>query len=587
MLDQSAILLAAAVVAVLVFQRLGLGTVLGYLAAGIVIGPAGLGLIGHVEQILPLAEFGVVLLLFLIGLELEPERLWKLRGTVFGLGSAQVALSAFAIGVPVLLLGADPKTALIAGLGLSLSSTAFVLQLLAEKNELATPHGRAAFGILLFQDLAAIPMLALIPLLGTHEEAPHGPAHVRVALLVGAVALVVIAGRYVVRPIFRLVASTRSRELSTATALLVVVATALLMESVELSMALGAFLAGMLLAGSEYRHELEADIEPFKGLLLGLFFIAVGMQADLHLVAEMPLAVIGAIAALVAIKFAVVWGVGRVFKKREISCICLAVALSQGGEFAFVLFAVAAAAGAIDGRTAGFLALVVTGSMATTPILFALRDRWLARRVGREGARDFDAIEPQGPVIIAGFGRFGQIVSRVLRSQRIHFTALEASPAQVDFVRRFGNRIYYGDASRPDLLRAAGAANARAFVLAIDHPEDSVRTAQTVRQHFPELPIVARARNRDHALALRALGIETVIRETYGSSLEAAEATLASLGLDLGDAREATRRFREHDERLLEEQFELRGNPEALIASSRKAAEELERLFEQDRKSAS
>ena len=582
MLAQSALFLAAAVLAVPLFQRLGLGTVLGYLAAGAAIGPTGLGLIQDVEQTFQIAEFGVVLLLFLIGLELEPARIWHMRATIFGSGAAQLALTTLTLGGIGRLLGLSPAAALIAGLGLSLSSTAFVLQLLGEKNELATTHGRAAFGMLLFQDLAALPMLALIPL-AAHRHVEGGrPLPERVALTLAALLLLVVAGRWLLRPLFRVVAGTRSHELSTATALLVVVATALLMRAVGLSAALGAFIAGVLLAHSEYRHELEANIEPFKGLLLGLFFMAVGMSANLRLAIDRPVLVAALVAGLVLIKATIVFGIALVRGRDRPTCVSIAVALSQGGEFAFVIFGLAATQGLLAPDLAQMLVVVVTGSMLTTPLLFLLRDRWLDRRSSGGEGRAFDRIEEERPVIVAGFGRFGQIVSRVLRVRRIPFTALEVSPAQVDFVRRYGNKIYFGDASRVDLLRAAGAAKARAFVLAIDDPEASMRTARAVRENFPDLPIVARARNRDHALALFALGIETVVRETYASSLEAAERTLERLGFSPADAREAVRRFRQHDEELLEQQFGLRGNPEELVASARRAAEQLEVLFEQD-----
>ncbi len=584
MLTTSALFLAAAVIAVPIFKRIGLGTVLGYLAAGALIGPAGLGLVQEVEETLHFAEFGVVLLLFLIGLELEPARLWQMRRLVFGIGAAQVGITAALVAAIAWTFGLAPWVAVVAGLGLSLSSTAFVLQLLGERNELATGHGRAAFGVLLFQDLAAIPMLALVPLLGTARSEGGQPVLLRLALILGALALVVIAGRWLLGPIFRIVASTRSREISTATALLVVIGTALLMQAVGLSAALGAFLAGVLLAHSEYRHELEANIEPFKGLFLGLFFIAVGMSANLALAIERPLLVLGLVLGLVALKLGVVFVLGRLLTERDRpTCVAFAMALSQGGEFAFVIFALATVSGVFEPSLAQLLVVVVTGSMVTTPLLFALRDKWLALRRDRGDGRPFDTIEEPGAVIIAGYGRFGQIVSRVLRTRRVHFTALEASPAQIDFVRRYGNRIHYGDASRVDLLRAAGAEKALAFVLAIDDPEASMRTAEVVRRHFPRLPIVARARNRDHAMALMALGVEHVVRETYASSLEAAQATLETVGFGCPEAREAVRRFRTHDEQLLEEQYGLRGNPDALVASAKRAAAQLERLFEQDR----
>jgi len=476
-LVDTAIFLAAAVVAVPLSQRLGLGTVLGYLAAGVIIGPSGLGLIDEVDSTMHFAEFGVVLLLFLIGLELQPARLWQLRREVIGFGGAQVAASTLLLGLTASALGLAPATATVTALALSLSSTAFVLQLLSERHEMATSHGRAAFGILLFQDLAAIPILAIVPLLGTGAAATtDAPVASRIAVVVGAVAAIFFAGRYLLRPIFRIVAQTRSHELSVAWALLVVVATALVMQRAGLSMALGAFLAGMLLADSEYRHEAEASIEPFKGLLLGLFFIAVGMSADLGVVLERPGLVFALAFGLVAVKSLVLAVLGRAFGLRGAAAASLALALSQGGEFAFVIFGVGQQAKLLPAALTEILVVVVTVSMATTPALLAVRDAFLRRR--RTEVRPFDEITAErGTVIVAGFGRFGQIVSRILTWKHIPQTALEIDATQIDVIRRFGHKVFYGDASRLDLLRAAGAATVRLFVLAIDDPESSLRTA--------------------------------------------------------------------------------------------------------------
>lgn len=583
MLKISAIFLAAAVVAVPIFTRLGLGSVLGYLAAGVVIGPSGLGLIHEVEETLHFAEFGVVLLLFLVGLELEPARLWRMRGAVFGLGGAQVLATGLALAGIGVALGLPAPAAVVAGLGLSMSSTAFALQVLGEKNELATPHGRSAFGILLFQDLAAIPALALVPLLGPGGGGQGSP-WVRAPLILGVIAAVIVAGRFLLRPAFRFVAAARSHELSVASALLVVVGTAMIMHSVGLSMALGAFLAGVLLADSEYRHELEANIEPFKGLLLGLFFMAVGMSANVRVLLDRPGTVIALVLALVAVKFAVLFALGQATRHPRGASLSLGVALSQGGEFAFVIFGAGREAGAVGHELVELLVMVVTLSMVVTPLLFLARDAHLRRSAARAaGERPFDEVPDDGSrVIIAGFGRFGQIVGRMLRLERIPFTALESNATHVDFIRRFGNRIYYGDASRVDLLRAAHADRAELFVLAIDDIEASMRTVHVVQQHFPHLKIIARARNRQHAYALLAAGINVVIRENFAGSLEAARATLEELGLPPSDARESVRRFAEYDEEMVRKLFALRNDEKALIASAREYGAELERLFERD-----
>ncbi|MDC0744916.1 monovalent cation:proton antiporter-2 (CPA2) family protein [Polyangium mundeleinium] len=582
MLTQSAIFLVAAVVAVALFKRIGLGTVLGYLAAGALIGPSGLGLIHDVDQTLHFAELGVVFLLFLIGLELQPSRLWTMRGTVFGLGGAQVAATTAVITGIGLLLGAPLPAAVVAGVGVSMSSTAFATQILGEKNELGTPHGRSAFGILLFQDVAAIPVLALVPLLGPTPAAKTGSPLTNGLVIVGVIAGLIVAGRFLLRPAFRFIAEARSHELSTATALLVVIGTALVMARVGLSMALGAFIAGVLLADSEYRHELEADIEPFKGLLLGLFFMAVGMSANLRLLKDRPLVVIGLVLALVVVKMTVLYALGRAAKLSGRGAASLGASISQGGEFAFVIFSVARSATVLKPETTELLVVVVTLSMALTPLLFLARDRITAHLAAAD-RRSFDQIYDEGSsVIIAGFGRFGQIVGRVLRLKRIAFTALDASPTHVDFVRRYGNQIYYGDASRVDLLRAAGAERARLIVLAIDDMDASMRTLHVVQSHFPNLTIVARARNRQHAYALLDAGVTNIIRETFAGSLDAARITLEALGLPSDNAREAVRRFGEYDEAQVRRAFVLRHDEKALVESAKQYGAELERIFEED-----
>jgi monovalent cation:proton antiporter-2 (CPA2) family protein len=584
-LAQTAILLAAAVVAVSLFRFLRLSSILGYVAAGLVIGPWGLNLIGEVGRILQVSQFGIVLLLFIIGLELQPTRLWVMRRVVFGLGAAQVLSCAALLGLAAWALGEPPIPAAIIGFGLSLTSTPLVLQVLAERGQLKTQQGRAAFGVLLFQDLAVLPVLAVLPLLS-----PLGHAHATGAwwmplLKLVAVTVVVIigGGRLLLRPALRVVARVRVVEVFTAAALLTVILTALLANLVGLSMALGAFLAGVLLADSEFRHELEADLEPFKGLLLGLFFVAVGMSANLGLFRSEPLTLLALTTGFLVIKVLAITALGRLSGLRPEAAWRLGFTLPAGGEFAFVLFTLAAAQQILDARVADLLVLAVTLSMLLAPLLQLAHDALLRRRLAAS-ARPFDAIDEHDiPVIIAGFGRFGQIVARILRVKGLPFTALDSSQTHVDFVRRFGNRVYYGDASRLDLLRAAGAETARILVLAIDDVDASVRTAVLAREQFPHLKVFARARNRQHAFALKDAGVTNLIRETYGSSLEMAAAVLEALGETPAAAREAVRRFRQADEATLEAQYQVKDDEEKFLATSRAAAQQLEKLFEADR----
>ena len=583
-LDQTAILLAAAVLTVSVFRFLRLSSILGYIAAGLIIGPWGLNLIGDIGNITRVSEFGVVLLLFVIGLELQPTRLWVMRRLVFGLGTAQVLVCTLALAALAYALGQTPVAAAVVGFGLSLSSTPLVLQLLAERKQLHAQHGRAAFGILLFQDLAVLPVLAVLPLLGAQGGAQTAQAAWWAGLLkLLAVVGIVVGGRLLLRPALRVVARVQVGEVFTAAALLTVIATALLANAAGLSGSLGAFLAGVLLADSEFRHELEADLEPFKGLLLGLFFISVGMRANLDLLAlELPTLLL-VTAGFLGVKIAVVRVLGGLAGQKRDTAWRLAFALPAGGEFAFVLFILAARQQLLDARTADLLVLAVTLSMMLGPLLLivyeAFATRWLL-----PPQRPYDAIDAhETPVIIAGFGRFGQIVGRVLRVKGIPFTALDSSQTHVDFVRRFGNEVYYGDASRLDLLRAAGAASARFLVLAIDDTEASTRTAVLVREQFPHLRIFARARSRQHVFALMDAGVENIVRETYGSSLELATSILEALGETPAAAREAVRRFRAHDEATLAKQYAVKEDDIKFLATSREAAQQLEKLFESDR----
>jgi len=586
-LAETAVFLAAAVVAVPLFRRFRLGAVLGYLAAGVIIGPWCLKFVTEVENILHFAELGVVLLLFVIGLELQPSRLWVLRRSVFGMGAAQVLITGAVLGAIALAFGMTVQSAVVVGLGLAMSSTAFVLQILAEKGQLTARHGRSSFAILLFQDLAVIPLLALIPLLGAGDVDLTGRSTWLAALTaIGVIVAVVVGGRYLLRPILHAIAVSGIREIFTAAALLVVIGTSLLMASVGLSMSLGAFLAGVLLADSDYRHELEANIEPFKGLLLGLFFISVGMSADLGLIVSHPFAIVGATAALMAVKLAILLGIGRLFGHSWKSSRGLSVALCQGGEFAFVLFALAADSGIMGRTLTDSLVIVVTLSMALTPLAFVLNDIVIAGWLRKPVEEKFDEIDAgENRVIIAGFGRVGQIVGRLLRAKRISFTALDKSAEQVETVRRFGGRAYYGDASRLDMLLAAKADKAEILVLAIDDVESSLRTAETAKKHFPNLRIYARARNRFHAYRLMDIGVDYLIRETYVSSLELTQQVLRGLGLTEWEAQDAVATFRRHDEQFLARQHAVYHDETQLIQSSKEAVQELESLLQSDAES--
>ena len=583
LLEQVAIFLGAAVVVVPLTKRAGFGSVLGYMLAGVIVGPWALDLVDDERNILHFAEFGVVLLLFVIGLELQPRRLWTMRRAVFGLGGGQFALTAAALAGLGLMFGLPLEAAVVAGLALSLSSTAFALQALAERNELTTRHGRLSFSILLFQDLAVIPLLALLPLLGPASGgAGDGIPWLDIAKAVGMIALVILGGRYLLRYVLRLMARFGTHEMFTATTLLTVVGVALLMELAGLSMALGAFLAGVLLADSEYRHELEADIEPFKGLLLGLFFMAVGMTVDIALVIETPLTVLGLALGLMLTKMLCLAAIARIDTSNWRTVRGTAVALSQGGEFAFVILALGVSSSLMEGRTSDMLIVAVTLSMAATPLAFKAGD-WLNARLEQEPEPEYERhIEEENRVIIAGFGRVGQIVGRILRLRRIGFTALETSAEQVDFVRRFGNKVYYGDASRVELLRAARADKAVLFVLAIEDVERSLATARAVRKHFPHLTIFARARNRRHAYALMDLGVTHIVRDTFHSSLELAQEILVELGLGDFESRKTVETFRDHDTARLIAQHGIAHDTDRMIEETMHWTRELEEMFAED-----
>ena len=580
-LTQIALFLAAAVVAAPIAKLLRIGNVLGYLLVGVLIGPAVLGLVSDVNSVLHFAEFGVIMLLFVIGLELRPKRLWAMRTSIFGLGSLQVALTGLVLAGVAMAFGLVWQAALFAGLALALSSTAFALQVLEEKGELALRHGRLAFAVLLFQDLAAIPLIALVPLFAVAVGAAAQPMEaVSAAKAIGVILAVVVVGRYLLDGMFRLIARTRVKEAMTASALLTVVGVTLVMQLAELPASLGAFIAGVLLADSDYRHEIMADIAPFEGLLLGLFFTAIGMSLNLGLIAQSPYLVAAIVAGLVAIKSAILFGLGRRMGLESAPARRLALALSQGGEFAFALFAAGTTAGVLERPVADLLSVAVTLSMAATPLLLLIDER-LAPKV--KPARAFDEMpDNDGHVVIAGFGRVGQIVARILSAKRIPVTALDSNPEQVDFVRKFGAQIFYGDASRPEILEAAQTGKARAFVLAIDDIEASLRTARVVRRNYPDVPIYARARTRRHVHQLMDEGIKIIRRETFLASVDLTREVLRGLGLPEREVRFTVDTFQAMDRRRLYEDYKHYTDIEKLQTGARSYAQELEELFAKD-----
>jgi monovalent cation:proton antiporter-2 (CPA2) family protein len=587
------IYLAAAVISVPIATRLGLGSVLGYLIAGMLIGPSALKLVGSEGQdVLHYAEFGVIVMLFLIGLELQPSKLWTLRKPILGLGGLQVVGTAAALAFAAMAFGTGWKTGLTIGLILAMSSTAIVLQSLAERRQLKTSGGQAVFSVLLFQDIAVIPILALLPLLAMDgAAAAHGesalaslPAWQQALIVFAAVALIVLAGRYLMRPLFRLIAMTGLREIFVALALALVVGITLLMETVGLSPALGTFLAGVLLAESEYRHELEMDLEPFKGLLLAVFFIAVGAGIDFKLIASAPTFIIGAVIAFVAIKLAVLYAIARLARMKPPRASLFSFSLAQGGEFAFVLISFAAGLGLLAVTQANMLVAIVALSMALAPLLMMIDGRIIQPRFERlRPTREADRIEPAGSqAIILGHGRFGMTVGRVLAANGSKATVLDHDAEQIDALRRFGFKVFYGDASREDLLEAAGAADARILVIAIDDREKAMQIVETAQRSFPHLEIFARAFDRPHAYALLNAGVTHVYREVFDSSLAMAEDALVALGQHPYEAASALRLFRRHDEALVRRTAEHAGDIDTLVDISRTAQAEIERVLTGD-----
>ena len=599
MLEIALIYLAAAIVAVPIAKRVGLGSVLGYLIAGILIGPYVLGVVGDQTDVMHFAEFGVVMMLFLVGLELQPSRLWKLRHSILGLGGLQVVLTAAVIFAFCFWFFTMPwQTALAIGLMLALSSTAIVLQSLEEKGWLKREAGQNAFSVLLFQDIAIIPILALLPLLAfappssskeiSHSIIANWPVWQQVAVSVGVIAAIIAGGKYVSAPLFRYIAKTHMREIFTIFALFLVVAIALVMQSIGLSPALGTFLAGVVLAESEFRHELEADIEPFKGLLLGLFFITVGASINFELLASEFSTVIALVALLIVVKACILYALAITFNISKKQRLLFALALAQGGEFAFVLLSVTTTLAILTPEQTSLVTLVVAVSMLVAPLLLMMYEQ-LEKR-SHTSAPEFDKpeqISTAKHVIIAGYGRFGQIMGRLLHAQGYEITVLDHSPSQIELLRRFGNTVFYGDAARQELLEAAGAHTAQMLVVAIDDPDKTIEIIELAHKNYPQLKIVARAIDRRHAYKLLNLKVDAFNRETVDSAINLAVEALELLGNNKQDAERAGKLFREHDRAAVVQLAELWGDDASYGVAVRQRMEDLKQVLQQDRQAQS
>ncbi len=572
---QATIFLGASLILVPLGKRLGIATVLGYLFTGILLGPSVLNIAHDPEAIMELAEFGVILLMFLIGLELRPQRLWEMRDSIFVMGSLQVVITGIILMLTIFLLFQQHLAAsFVIGFALALSSTAFVLQLLSEKQQLNTTYGQQSFSILLFQDIAAIPLLAVIPLLAGTESTHHGIAYF--AAIIATFSGLFLFSRYVMRPFFRFVAKSGATELITAVGLFIILAVVLLMDTLGISTTLGAFLTGVLLADSEFRHELEASIAPFKGLLLGLFFMTVGMTTQLSLFIEMPWLIIGGAIGLLVIKTLVLTAIARYKKYSWNNSLLLGTCLAQGGEFAFVILSLAKSEKVLTDALLEPVTLIVTLSMVLTPVIYWIMATKIIPLFNKERPPEYD------PIIIAGFGRFGQIIARIARLQHLGFTAIDNNLHQVDFVRRYGGKLYYGDVTQPDLLRSAGIEKAQVFILAIDDVEDSMNVARHLRLNYPHIKLLARARDRHHVHLLRDLGVEHIWRETYLSSLGMAYRALRELGISDEQAYNNIEIFRDYDEKLLIQQQSIYTDEQKVFETHRNALAELEHLFESD-----
>lgn len=579
-IEQALIFIGAAIILVPLFHRLGLGSVLGYLMAGVLIGPGALGLINNVESVAHLGELGVVFLLFIIGLEIQLSKLWSMRVALLKLGLAQVIVCGTVFAACLLGFNFAPTTALVVGFALALSSTAFALQTLTERNQFGTDFGKAAFTVLLAQDILAIPAMAIIPKLNPANQSDF--TWLGLLPFVLTVLGIVLASRFVMGPLFRAIAQTRLRELFTAVTLLIVFGVASLMVGIGLSAALGTFMAGVLLADSEYRHELEANLEPFKGLLMGLFFIAVGLSVDMNLILTRPMLLLALTLGYLSLKIALIYGVGRLGNLKHESAKLMALNIGQGGEFAFVLLALALSNNVLDFPTMQLLTAVITLSMALNPLFAKINEKLTKCDKGMK-TPDYDVITNENPeVIIAGFGRFGQIFGRMLRSQNIPFVAIDHDPDQIDLLRKFGHKVYYGDASRVDILETAGAQKAKYFVLAIEGVEESLETAKNLRHHFPHLKIFARARNRGHAFDLMDLGVEHIKRETFDSSVYFVKDLFIEMGIRPELAQVMAERFRVHDEVMLQEQYKVRTDDKMFLSVSQQGQTQLEQVLSSD-----
>ena len=579
---QGLVFFASAVLAVLVSHRLGLGSVAGYLLAGIAIGPFGFGMVGKVEDVRHIAELGVVFLLFVIGLELEPKRLWNMRVPLLSLGLSQVVGSIVLIAAAAVALGMSLRVGIVAGMALALSSTALALQPLRERGALQNKGGQGVFAILLFQDIAVIPMLAILPLLGA-AGSPASFSWSGFAFALGVIAATLVGGHYLARPVFRYIARTRQREIFTAFALLLVLGIAWGFESAGLSMALGTFLAGVLLAESEYRHEIEAAVEPFKGLLLGLFFIAVGMSVEFGVLIKQPLMIVGLIVGLFALKGAVLWVIARFAKLPRSERPLFILLLAQGGEFAFVLLTLGVQREVLRPEIAQAVTLAVALSMLSTPFLLVLHDKLIAPRFASDAPRREAEAPEASKVIVAGLGRVGQVVARLLNGAGYQPTILDDDPDHVEQSRRFGFRVFYGDATRLDLLEAAGAAHADFLIITLDDPVATTLLARTAVKNFPELRVIARARDMRHMFELRDIGVEIIERETFQSALELGRAALAAISADAARAKRAVQRFAEHDKVVLAKLYGVHKNePDSSISISNELRDQLARTLSED-----
>lgn len=576
-LQEVLVFIGSSVALVPLFKYLGFGSVLGYLIAGIIVGPHTLQLIENTESVMHFAEIGVVLLLFMIGLEIRPAKLWSMRRHLLGLGALQILFTTVIFALIGKASGLSAFNATVLGFALSLSSTAFAMQSLLEKNQFNTEFGRASFSILLMQDLVAIPALALIPAMaggGANQESSWSKVIAFVALL----AALILASRFLIRPLFRIIAASRTREIFTAATLFIVLGVALLMQKIGLSAALGTFSAGVLLADSEYRHQLEANLDPFKSLFMGLFFIAVGMGVSVPLIVAQPLQMLGLAIAYLLVKATVLYGVGRLFRMSHENSKLMGLNIAQGGEFAFVIFGILSTYGVASTEGLAPLSAVITLSMALNPVFMKLNERFACQK--QADKPDFDRIENEFPeVIIAGLGRFGQIFGRFLRAQGIPFVAIDHDPGQIELLRKFGTKVYYGDASRLDLLESAGTSQAKYFVIAVDDVETSVQIAKTLRESYPHIKVFARARNRGHAFELMDAGINRIKRETFDSSANFVKDLLIEMGFPKDNAQRLIEQFKRHDELMMLEQYKVRHDDKMFVDISQQSAAQLAQVL--------